>query len=137
MFVFVLRQRPPRSTRTDTLFPYTTVVRSLAALDDVLELVAAAQRHALAAQFVGGVVALAATAAAPAAVTIAVFGRLFAMILIVMMMGRLDAFQTAIARIGMIVLVIVGAQRGLFRSEERRLGKECVSTCRSRWSPSH
>src|SRR3546814_8404200 len=23
------------------------------------------------------------------------------------------------------------------RSEERRVGKECVSTCRSRWSPSH
>src|SRR3546814_13430807 len=28
-------------------------------------------------------------------------------------------------------------RRGLFRtrSEERRVGKECVSTCRSRWSP--
>src|SRR3546814_10700593 len=26
---------------------------------------------------------------------------------------------------------------GLFRSEERRVGKECVRTCRSRWSPSH
>src|SRR3546814_17725647 len=25
---------------------------------------------------------------------------------------------------------------GVFRSEERRVGKECVSTCRSRWSPS-
>src|SRR3546814_16441022 len=25
----------------------------------------------------------------------------------------------------------------LTRSEERRVGKECVSTCRSRWSPSH
>src|SRR3546814_14727901 len=25
----------------------------------------------------------------------------------------------------------------LERSEERRVGKECVSTCRSRWSPSH
>src|SRR3546814_7945703 len=25
----------------------------------------------------------------------------------------------------------------LFRSEERRVGKECVSTCRSRWSPDH
>src|SRR3546814_10982367 len=24
-----------------------------------------------------------------------------------------------------------------FRSEERRVGKECVSTCRSRWSPEH
>src|SRR3546814_19408413 len=23
------------------------------------------------------------------------------------------------------------------RSEERRVGKECVSTCRSRWAPSH
>src|SRR3546814_18135535 len=31
------------------------------------------------------------------------------------------------------------AHRGslLCRSEERRVGKECVSTCRSRWSPYH
>src|SRR3546814_12692168 len=28
-------------------------------------------------------------------------------------------------------------QQGLGRSEERRVGKECVSTCRSRWSPYH
>src|SRR3546814_13654699 len=27
--------------------------------------------------------------------------------------------------------------RPLKRSEERRVGKECVSTCRSRWSPYH
>src|SRR3546814_11960954 len=27
--------------------------------------------------------------------------------------------------------------RFLLRSEERRVGKECVSTCRSRWSPYH
>src|SRR3546814_14723416 len=26
---------------------------------------------------------------------------------------------------------------GESRSEERRVGKECVSTCRSRWSPYH
>src|SRR3546814_13142018 len=26
---------------------------------------------------------------------------------------------------------------GYLRSEERRVGKECVSTCRSRWSPYH
>src|SRR3546814_16035486 len=32
----------------------------------------------------------------------------------------------------------IGAHRDLeARSEERRVGKECVSTCRSRWSPSH
>src|SRR3546814_14450007 len=28
-------------------------------------------------------------------------------------------------------------QRNSRRSEERRVGKECVSTCRSRWSPYH
>src|SRR3546814_11943141 len=28
-------------------------------------------------------------------------------------------------------------QRQPERSEERRVGKECVSTCRSRWSPYH
>src|SRR3546814_18395601 len=27
--------------------------------------------------------------------------------------------------------------RYISRSEERRVGKECVSTCRSRWSPYH
>src|SRR3546814_9708475 len=30
-----------------------------------------------------------------------------------------------------------GARRRAARSEERRVGKECVSTCRSRWSPYH
>src|SRR3546814_19945163 len=28
-------------------------------------------------------------------------------------------------------------ERSCYRSEERRVGKECVSTCRSRWSPYH
>src|SRR3546814_8160630 len=32
---------------------------------------------------------------------------------------------------GIAIPVIMG------RSEERRVGKECVSTCRSRWSPYH
>src|SRR3546814_16832298 len=31
----------------------------------------------------------------------------------------------------------VGLSETIFRSEERRVGKECVSTCRSRWSPYH
>src|SRR3546814_19019394 len=30
LFVFLMIQRPPRSTRTDTLFPYTTLFRSMA-----------------------------------------------------------------------------------------------------------
>src|SRR3546814_12460331 len=34
-------------------------------------------------------------------------------------------------------LVEEGATLVTTRSEERRVGKECVSTCRSRWSPYH
>src|SRR3546814_8807655 len=30
-----------------------------------------------------------------------------------------------------------GNELNVVRSEERRVGKECVSTCRSRWSPYH
>src|SRR3546814_14807251 len=30
-----------------------------------------------------------------------------------------------------------GGKDSTHRSEERRVGKECVSTCRSRWSPYH
>src|SRR3546814_1618472 len=35
--------------------------------------------------------------------------------------------------------VVVDQQHAIARqrSEERRVGKECVSTCRSRWSPYH
>src|SRR3546814_16777186 len=33
-----------------------------------------------------------------------------------------------------LALPVIGAQRGDARSEERRVGKECVNTCRSRWS---
>src|SRR3546814_3026548 len=34
-------------------------------------------------------------------------------------------------------VVAVAGEQVLDRSEERRVGKECVSTCRSRWSPYH
>src|SRR3546814_14975826 len=34
-------------------------------------------------------------------------------------------------------LALMGLHEGMNRSEDRRVGKECVSTFRSRWSPSH
>src|SRR3546814_19634156 len=33
--------------------------------------------------------------------------------------------------------IVDDAKDNATRSEERRVGKECVSTCRSRWSPDH
>src|SRR3546814_17221957 len=32
-------------------------------------------------------------------------------------------------------IVFDGSAREVIRSDERRVGKECVSTCRPRWSP--
>src|SRR3546814_5904698 len=39
LFFFVIIRQPPRSTRTDTLFPYTTLVRSTGAFFMLVELV--------------------------------------------------------------------------------------------------
>src|SRR3546814_2120807 len=48
LFFFLMIRRPPRSTRTDTLFPYTTLFRSVIAGKEILALLAhggAAQRR--------------------------------------------------------------------------------------------
>src|SRR3546814_10991832 len=48
---------------------------------------------------------------------------------------RLEAFVRGLR--GGVVLVSHDREFLARRSEERRVGKECVSTCRSRWSPYH
>src|SRR3546814_21123339 len=45
--------------------------------------------------------------------------------------GRVEVEVNTLSDIGQRIA------RALDRSEERRVGKECVSTCRSRWSPYH
>src|SRR3546814_13472062 len=37
----------------------------------------------------------------------------------------------------LVALALFCTSFAYIRSEERRVGKECVSTCRSRWSPYH
>src|SRR3546814_15264882 len=46
-----------------------------------------------------------------------------------------EAFPHMTYREGLVGGVPARIQRVSFRSEERRVGKECVRTCRSRWSP--
>src|SRR3546814_14268122 len=92
---FLLIRRPPRSTRTDTLFPYTTLFRS--------DGQHARHRHRRQRPLI-----------APT----------------LLWEGPHRARQhRTFAR-----PQIQPLRR---RSEERRVGKECVSTCRSRWSPYH
>src|SRR3546814_11922043 len=91
---FLMIRRPPRSTRTDTLVPYTTLFRSAVGMEHRHS----HQKHVARghAQHVG---------------------------------------LKLVQRVQIVRPVRVGDALG--RSEERRVGKECVSTCRSRWSPYH
>src|SRR3546814_2160990 len=53
---------------------------------------------------------------------------------------RRDGHRTHFQRLGQHLKTDGGKQHAAGksqRSEERRVGKECVSTCRSRWSPDH
>src|SRR3546814_14336046 len=53
--------------------------------------------------------------------------------------GRIFFNQANLSAKGIpqIAVVMGSCTAGGARSEERRVGKECVSTCRSRWSPDH
>src|SRR3546814_12091313 len=103
-------RQPPRSTRTDTLFPYTTLFRS-----PVLKANEQPWKEGY----------------APRPENVAEREHL----------EKLDVltfvypvwFGTPPAMLKGYLERVVGSGR----SEERRVGKECVSTCRSRWSPYH
>ena len=60
--------------------------------------------------------------------------------------GILVVTMKDIIRCGLAMIVCFGALAGIYvlvgaplvaRSEERRVGKECRTVCRSRWSPYH
>src|SRR3546814_16976372 len=64
-----------------------------------------------------------------------------------MMVARLGPTTVTVARPKMTTgkertvskrsMIALSSQRGPKRSEERRVGKKCVSTCRTRWSQDH
>src|SRR3546814_15638745 len=120
--------QPPRSTRTDTLFPYTTLFRSDAKLtvkDDEVGLVnhrsvqpSVDSRERTRKQPQAGQ-PRALDATATLASTAHVSAR---------------RSRHADGRTGVRMMI---PSVSAFRSEERRVGKECVSPCRSRGSPYH
>src|SRR3546814_18598844 len=119
-------RRPPRSTRTDTLFPYTTLFRSAAA-NGVPDLEwldkAAVARLEPAVRAVAGLLS-------PSTGIVDSHGLMLAYQGDAEAHGAMLAFNSP----------VLGGQmtgEGMLRSEERRVGKECVSTCRSRGSPFH
>src|SRR3546814_11372777 len=104
-------RRPPRSTRTDTLFPYTTLFRS----DRLAQ--AFRDHHPI------DRVAWLLPAVKDLEVSVVTLREAEGMIE--------HAFALAVAAHGH------QARSQSHRSEERRVGNECVRTCRSRWSAYH
>src|SRR3546814_18913807 len=117
-------RRPPGSTRTDTLFPYTTLFRS-EGLADADQRAAGAHAHH---QRIGHA-ALQLRQDLGAQDLPVLFDVVFGLELARREIPRLRAQAPGFVERAVDVEVA--------RSEERRVGKECGSTCRSRWSPEH
>src|SRR3546814_14902803 len=127
-------RRPPRSTRTDTLFPDTTLFRSLHELllragevvtkDEILDAV-----------WPGLTVVEGSLATAISKLRKALGGDADAIIATVPRVGYRLVAPVAVNSIDTpLAPRFAFAPGDSVRSDERRVGKECVSTCRSRWS---
>src|SRR3546814_18657933 len=104
VFLFLMIRRPPRSTRTVTLFPYTTLFRAVAV-----------------ASFGDGASNIGAFHEALNMASV------WKLPVVFLCQNNQYAEHTTLA----------AGTSVTSRSEERRVGKECVSTCRSRWLPYH
>src|SRR3546814_15791957 len=104
VFFFLMIRRPPRSTRTDTLFPYTTLFRSRRVEQPARIGLLVADDQPLGLERCD--------------------------------CGPRQPVVFIIEHPDLPRALLIGITCEL-RSEERRVGKECVSTCRSRWSPYH
>src|SRR3546814_15168877 len=106
-------RRPPRSTRTDTLFPYTTLfLSSTAIVRSAMTPTSWLRRSAI-----------------PDA------SLALAMVLVVALAVWVALAENAHRRSATVVLKDYAALAGdeLVRSEKRRVGKGGVRTCQSRW----
>src|SRR3546814_16701629 len=106
---------PPRSTRTDTLFPYTTLGQEAADYSRRSFEKATATMKSFA------------SVKSPTE---------FFQLQSEFFSSTFDALASEAAKNSEAMLKLAGDVVQP-RSEERRVGKECVSTCRSRWSPQH
>src|SRR3546814_16351988 len=121
-------RRPPRSTRTDTLFPYTTLFRSDTRFDTMFRSILSR-------------IPLIYHKDTPPNSSEAEKGLTFDSRLPNGPVSAREASDLLTGVTGTRLLIILDeydrvADSG-FRSEERRVGKACVSRCRSRWSPDH
>src|SRR3546814_17183437 len=124
-------RRPPRSTRTDTLFPYTTLFRSLPTVKGELEL-GGGRLITNTSWFDREKLSVTDYSYHTIEGTSYILSNFFVGNPSLTIHNLFPPAYTAPSN-------FVSIQKSFTqeRSEERRVGKECVSPCRSRWSPYH
>src|SRR3546814_13480383 len=121
-------RRPPRSTRTDTLFPYTTLFRSKLSRRDPTSLPENLPRkHIVPAMDNFRLPAARGHKRTPVSIDVTVNG------ILNLVDGRIPDLSEGGARIDGASMP-ARPRCEIPRSKERLVGKECVSTFRSRWS---
>src|SRR3546814_21103979 len=111
-------RRPPRSTRTDTLFPYTTLFRSQLVIHNAAYDVGFLRDECNLIDHIWPEY--------PIIDTLKEAAKKFP--------GARHSLDALCNRFGVDTSSRTKHGALIDRSEERRVGKECVSTCRSRWS---
>src|SRR3546814_11015769 len=128
-------RRPPRSTRTDTLLPYTPLFRSQAGSRDDLAEAFPGIAHARNAGFLLQGRLRADLNGCEAWLQVELADGNERRLPLPDFPQRYLSQSVAAQMQGKWWLARELLAQGRWRSEERRVGKECVSTCRSRWSP--
>src|SRR3546814_21102179 len=132
-------RRPPRSTRTDTLFPYTTLFRSVPHLDRI-PAVPGGQQVQNPALEEGRVHAELQGQAPPepgAQVVDDVAQEGYGLLGVMHVAGAVLQPEDVPGLGHMSETGVVARVLPVMRSDERRVGQEGVRTCGSRWSPAH
>src|SRR3546814_11330937 len=121
LLFFLMIRRPPRSTRTDTLFPYTTLFRSrVPDASSMMPLSPPERPFMIASPYLLYLGHVNDEVGIKTSRGLAVFRP----------EDCVGEFRHDDCELSL------GLPR-MGRSEERSVGKECVSTCSSRWSPYH
>src|SRR3546814_18063139 len=130
-----MRRRPPRSTRTDTLFPYTTLFRSehlsTTGREEIAKRIEAAREEGDLKENGGYHAAKDEQGKQEARI------RTLQQLLKGAKVGKAPE-STGVVESGTVVTALVAGGEEVFllgRSDERSVGKECAITCSSRWLP--
>src|SRR3546814_15215066 len=136
-FLFLMIRAPPGSTRTDTLFPYTTLFRSVDVPTGLLVPVIRDCDKKSIGEIADEVARTAEKARTKGLSVAEMSGGCFSLSSLGHIGGTSFSPIINAPEVGILGITRTAERFVAARSEARRVGKECVRTWRSRWSPSN